>query len=370
MIYSIIAMELDKIFRKNPSFGGAMVSARVFRSLCLAAGLATFLPIAKADYYTLIIEGKVMMLDGSPPLRTVGIERQCTDINASGSGPTADKKGHYTWKMDIDPENTRVCYLRANLPGFTSNQVYLDKINLADFQQNKVVEVPDLVLSPRDTGEANRTSMISDDEVPGKAKTPYKAALKALETKNQDEGINQMKLAVVAVPKFADGWNILGSLYEQKRMLMEARDALQHAIDANPKLISPYLRLARVCNKLGDWAAATKNEDVLLKMDDRFYPEAYLQQGITRLEMKNVAGAEESLNKAMTLDVAHKLAARAEYVLGMVAVSKGDVAGAKAHIANYMKMDPTTPDIERIQNQLDSLGTKDAPDFHITLERP
>ena len=131
--------------------------------------------------------------------------------------------------------------------------------------------------------------------------------MKALDAKNPDEAIKQLQLAVKAVPKFADGWNILGAVYEQHRMLMEARDALQHAIEANPKLTSPYLRLARISNKLGDWNAAAKNEDALLKIENRFYPEIYLQQGITRFEMKNLAGAEESLKTAQSLDAAHKL---------------------------------------------------------------
>jgi hypothetical protein len=35
-----------------------------------------------------------------------------------------------------------------------------------------------------------------------------------------------------------------------------------------------------------------------------------------------------------------------------------------------MKSDPTTPDIEKIQVQMQTLGTPDAPKMDITLERP
>jgi len=346
-----------------------MVSARAQQGLCLAAGLIAFIQVATADYYTLIIQGNVVMPDGSPPPKSVGIERVCSDVQASAPGPITDKKGHYTWKQDLDPENTRVCFLRATLTGFNSTRVELDKISLSDFQQNKVVNVPDMVLAPRDSGEANRTVLIPEDEAPGKVRTQYKAAIKALDAEKQDEGIKQLKLAVAAVPKFADGWNILGALYEQKKMLMEARDALQRAIEANPKLSSPYLRLARISNKLGDWDAAAKNEDALLKIETRFYPEIYLQQGITRFELKNLAGAEESLKTAQSLDAAHTLK-RAEYVLGRIAMAKGDVNGAKQHLTMYMNSDPTTPDIEQIQVQLETLGTPDAPKLNITLERP
>src|SRR5580658_2859891 len=163
-----------------------MVSARVIRGLCLVAGLTAFLQVAPADYYTLIIEGNVIMPDGSPPPKTVGIERVCSDVQASAPGPITDKKGHYTWKMDLDPENTRVCFLRATMPGFTSTRFDLDKIKLNDFQQNKLLKVDDLILQPRDTGESNKTVMIPEDEAPGKARAQYKAAIKAMDAQNGD----------------------------------------------------------------------------------------------------------------------------------------------------------------------------------------
>jgi hypothetical protein len=61
---------------------------------------------------------------------------------------------------------------------------------------------------------------------------------------------------------------------------------------------------------------------------------------------------------------------RAEYVLGRIALEKGDVSGAKQHIAAYIKADPAAPDLDNIQAQLDTIGTPDAPKFEITLERP
>ena len=42
----------------------------------------------------------------------------------------------------------------------------------------------------------------------------------------------------------------------------------------------------------------------------------------------------------------------------------------KAHIVSYMSMDPTAPDIEKIQVELDNLGSKDVEAMKITLERP
>ena len=346
-----------------------MVSASLFRGLCLATGLCSFLSVATADSYNIIMEGDVVMSDGSAPPKSVGLERVCSDVQGSAPGPITDKKGHFVWTQQLDPMLSRVCYLRANMAGFTSSRIDIANLNLADFQSNTKMHLPNLVLSPHDSGEAKSVSLISESEAPGKARAPYAAAVKALEAANKEEGIKQLQLAVNAVPKFADGWSILGAVYEKYGMYKEAREALQHALEANPKMLAPYLRLARISNKLGDWDSAAKNEDALLKIDSRFYPEIYLHQGITRFELKDLAGAEESLKTAQKMDPVHKLS-RAEYVLGRVALAKGDVNGAKEHMAKYIQLDATAEDILKIGAQLETLGTPDAPKLDIALERP
>ena len=348
-----------------------MVSVRLFLAIAITAGALALIEPAAADTYTVIMQGNVVMVDGSPPPKTAGIERICSDSQGSGPGPITDKKGHYLWRQDLDPMLTRVCYLQATLAGFSSTRVDISNMSLSTFVgSSNEKTMPDLVLSPRDSGDAGNVVLTSESDAPAKARPLYKAALKALDADNTDEGIKQLQLAVNAVPKFADGWNILGALYERKMMFMEAREALESALEANPKLVSPYLRIARISNKLGEWDAATKAEDALLNVDKRFYPEIYLQQAITRTELKDYGGAEESAKTALSLDPKHQHVNRAEYVLGRIALEKGDLAADKQHIASYMSMDPTAPDLEKIQVQLDNLGNKDAEILKISLERP
>jgi len=320
--------------------------------------------------FTIIMEGKVVMPDGAPPPRTAGLERICSDSNGSAPGPITDKKGHYTWTQTLNPSVQRACVIQATLTGFMSTRFDMGSMDLKDFRGGTSrVEVPDLVLSPKDNGAPNNVALVSNSEVPGKAREAYKLASKALDAGNVDEGIKQLKAAVAAVPKFADGWSNLGSLYERQNMLMDAKDALQRAIQADPKAPAPYLRLARVANKLGDWDTAAKSEDSLLAIDKRFYPEIYLHQAITRFEKKDLAGAEESIKTLQGMDVAHTHV-RDEYVLGRIALAKGDTAGAKQHIAAYVKMDDSAGDRPKIQALLASLEGGTASQSDLPLERP
>lgn len=357
-----------------------MVSAHVFRNALLTAGLAALIALAtrsrvgaqeaQQNGTTIILEGRVVMPDGTPPPKSVGIERVCSDLYGSAPGPLTDKKGHYIWSQRLSAATLRACFIRASLPGFLSTSIDYGDLKLEDFTSStQKKEMPDMVLSPRDSGAPNSVALVDVSDVPGKAQAPYKLASKALDSENYNEGINQLQLACKAVPKFADGWNILGSLYERVGNLANARDALQHAIETNPKMPSPYLRLARISNKLGEWDAAAKNEDALIKIEPRFYPEIYLHQAITRFEQKNLQGAEESIKMGQSLDAAHKLT-RSEYVLGRIDLAKGDIAGAKEHIGNYINLDRGSPDISKIDFQLQKLGTPDAPKTEIDLERP
>ena len=262
------------------------------------------------DFKTIIMEGRVVMPDGTPPAKSVGLERVCSDINGSAPGPITDKKGHYTWTQKLSPEVQRACYMRATMAGFSSTVFDLGDLKLADFTAAvKIVQMPDFVLSPKDSGVANNVAMDALSDVPGKARDAYKLAGKALDANNVEEGARQLKVVVEAAPKFADGWTNLGSVYEMQNALMDAKDALQHAIEANPKAPAPYLRLARVENKLGDWDAAAKNEDSLVAIEKRFYPEIYLHRAITRFEKKDLAGAEESIKTLQSMDAAHKRSA-------------------------------------------------------------
>jgi tetratricopeptide (TPR) repeat protein len=90
-----------------------------------------------------IVRGKVIMADGSPPPRSVGIERVCTDVQGSAPGPVTDKKGEFLWRMEVDPMLTRVCKIRATLAGYVSSE-----IDISGFNSYTNLNLPPLILTP------------------------------------------------------------------------------------------------------------------------------------------------------------------------------------------------------------------------------
>src|SRR5580658_11252993 len=100
----------------------------VFLSISLASAFS-LIQSAIADVYPVILHGKVMMEDGSPPPVTVAIERICSDNYGSMPGVLTDKKGEYIWRINIDPLESRNCVLRATHEGYTSSEVEVSGVD-------------------------------------------------------------------------------------------------------------------------------------------------------------------------------------------------------------------------------------------------
>ena len=241
--------------------------------LCLAP--------AFADVDSLILRGKVVFEGGSPPDKPVLIELVCTDSSAPGLGPTPDKKGEFIWRVAIDPMAPRICKLRGSLKGYYSSEV--DVTNLNYFSNPTL---PPIVLSRKITAT-------NQEGVPLTAEAPWRKAQAAMGTQNWSQAEQQLRLAVKAAPKFADGWRELGTVCENEKKFDDARVAYQRAVEANPNLLPAYLRLARLSLDAKDWEAATKAADKLLAIDGKHYPEAYLHKAVALYELKDWDGGGE-----------------------------------------------------------------------------
>jgi tetratricopeptide (TPR) repeat protein len=337
-----------------------MATTRVFLGTCLVASLFCSVHPASAAVYSVIIKGKVTMSDGTPPPFTVAVERVCTDLNGSAPGPLANKKGEYTWRMDVDPFNSRKCVIQATHAGYTSTAVDISSL---DGATSAVTTLETLVLTTTVVNPYSITTTSSS--VPSRSGTAWKAAMKGLDDRNLPEAAAQLKMVVAESPKFAIGWHALGVVLESQDKGAEARDAYQHAIDADPKMLAAYMTLTRASIKAKDWATAAKTADGLIKVDTKkVYPEIYLHQAVARYQLKDLDGAAASAQDAIKLRIP-----RAEYVLGRTLEAKGDAAGAREHISKYLEQDKNTPDAGTIRSHLENIGKPGAVGVEPDLEQ-
>jgi Tfp pilus assembly protein PilF len=330
--------------------------------LCLLVILYSLARPAAATVYPIILKGTVTMEDGSPPPVIVQIERICSDSSGSAPGPITNKKGEYTWRMDIDPLATRECFIRASHKGYTSTTIEVQGLDTTKTTAN----LPPIVISAS-VAEPSAI-VVSENNIPARAKGPFDAAMKALDATNFEEAASQLEKAVMGSPKFAQGWHALGVVDERLKKPAQARMAYEHAIDADPKLFTAYVMLAHLCVKTKDWQCADQTADSLLKADaKRTYPEIYLHQAVARYELKNIAGAEAAAQDAIRYDPRHKRP-RAEYVLGRILEAKGDLAGAREHFGKYLALEPTPIDVDLVKGHVQNLGKPEAAGVEPELE--
>ena len=325
----------------------------------------------------LVLHGKVVMEDGSVPSRPVAIERFCGDTTQHIAA--TNTRGEYVWHAVADSNSSGLvvtstfstniitpsggmmtnlapnasCILRAALPGFESNFIVVDELNSFS---NPVLPV--LVLAR--LGSQPNFDMLSGTSVPRGVSNSWSRAAKAVHASNWPEAERHLRSALQAAPRFAQGWNALGSVLLYERKESEARQAYQRAIDSNARLLPPYLLLARLCIVAQDWDAAAKTSDAFIKVDTRRqFPEGYLYQAIARYHLKDLEGAEISAREAIRLDGKHDVP-RSEYVYGLILAAKHDYGPAGEHMSRYLQLDPRATDAEAVRSRLLSLG-KTAP---------
>lgn len=318
---------------------------------------------AKADVYSVIITGKVVMADGTPPPFIASIERECTDFSQY-IGPQTDKQGMWIWRLDIDVYEQRACVFRAHHDGYTSTEI--DASNINSNYLDKTVHVADITLMPRVPDPW--TIHTSGDNFPPKARAPFEKAIRALDALDMDGALVDFRVSVEVAPKFAEAWHALGVVYDKTGKPALARDAFTKAIAANPKLLPGYFTLAQTCIELKDWNCAAENSNRLVTLDvKRLYPGILLHQAVARFQLKDLAGAEQSANEMIRLDPKHKYP-RAEWVLGRILEEKGDLDGARTHMMKYLQLEANPPDAELVQGHLQALGKPEAKDINPDLE--
>lgn len=305
--------------------------------------------------------GKVVLEDGSPPGRVVGIQRVCAGKDhAIREGSASAKTGEYSVRLEVsgfggvftgnlDGLGYVPCSLEATLDGFVSS-----RLDVSDRRLTMNPQLPNIVLTPAPRGtlvDLNRGA-----GVPSAASRPWSRALKSLEARDWAAAEAPLRAVVQAAPKFAPGWVALGTCYQNQHKATEARPALERAIQLDPKPLPPLYMLATVEYDLKDWAAAAKTSQTLIQSDTRHnYLEAYVLNAIARYEMKDLDGALERIREVVRLDKRQDLP-RALYILAAIEEARQEYDSAGAHLREYLDKNPHAKDAAEVKDRLANLG--------------
>jgi len=123
------------------------------------------------------------------------------------------------------------------------------------------------------------------------------------------------------------------------------------ALDADPKMASPYIQLGMLAAEQRQWEDAARNLDRALKLDPIDYPEAWYVDAVADFNLKLYDAAEASARQYIGFN-ARNLNPRAHYLLGITLIKKRNDVAAIAELRTYIQLDPNAPDMGMVKQQL------------------
>jgi len=325
------------------------------------------------------------MDDGTPVPPNVVIQRVCSGVRRSVA--YTDTKGHFSFQWNqtqsslmidaseggsglrnpsggfansqsaggasplaADPFSNQMsnCEIRAELGGYRSGEINLYNRSAMDNPDIGVIVLHRL--ANVEGASISATSFMA----PKDAKKAYEHGLQSLLKSKPADAEKDFEKAVATYPKYADAWMNLGKVRLQQKSIEPAREALLKAIEADSKLVAPYIELGMMAAQQGKWEDASQYLDQGLKLDPVDFPHAWYAAAAADYNLKKYDLAEKNAREAVKADPRH-VNPRSDYLLGLILAEKHDYSGAADELRAYLKLAPNAPDVTVVKDQLGRL---------------
>jgi Tfp pilus assembly protein PilF len=322
----------------------------------------------------IFLSGQVLFSDGTPPNMNIKVERVC------GSGGTrflahTDSKGYFyvqlgqTDGFDADasdqPSNVRGfgsqsgnlnanrlnalanCDVRASYPGYRSDTVTLgyDRLMSGGFT-DKI----NLTLHPL-ANVKGTTISVTTALAPKHAQKEYEKGMQLAAKGKFDEAQTHLTNATDTYPKYAIAWFALGELQQRSGKAPDARKSYEAAIAADSRYVSPYDQLALMSAQEGKWEDAANYSKRVIDLNPVEFPSSFWYNALANYNLKHFDDAEKSARQLLQVDSVHKYV-QAESLLANLAMQKGDLAQAAAHLKAYLAAAPNAQDASKVRELL------------------
>ena len=192
---------------------------------------------------------------------------------------------------------------------------------------------------------------------PKEALAAYNAGTKAARQNDKAKACLNLQRAVELYPDYYQAWLGLGRVQMLQNEDAKARTSLKTAIRINPRSTEAHLSLATLELEAHRWQDLADVTDRLLSMAPEDYPQAWLFNGIARLNLKQTDKAEASARRALQLDPQNRFPS-IRHLLGTILFQRGDTAGAIEHFRKYLELAPDSADSDAVREKLKELQNK------------
>ncbi|HEV8038757.1 MAG TPA: tetratricopeptide repeat protein [Bryobacteraceae bacterium] len=245
------------------------------------------------------------------------------------------------------------CDLQASLPGFRSDVLHLgesrDDFNVGTLILHRLANVDGTTIS------------VTSALAPKEAKKAMERAQNFVKKEKWDQAQKELRKAVEIYPKYAVAWAELGRVEERLNDFDGARKSSAMALEADGKLVTPYLTLASVASREEKWQDVSDYTDRALKLNPVDFPQAYLLNSMSNFYLKRMEAAERSAREGIDHDAEHRFP-RMNEVLGAVLMQKKDYAGAAEQYRKFLRYAPEGSDTATARKQLADLERSLSPE--------
>ncbi|MBL8218872.1 MAG: tetratricopeptide repeat protein [Bryobacterales bacterium] len=316
----------------------------------------------------IFLSGKVVLDDGTAPPEQVVIERICNG-NPRPEAYT-DSKGRFSFQLGqnshvmadasvgnndgfggpgqtnrtpgmgsmgssggVSERDLMGCEIRASLPGYRSEVVTLSG--------RRFMDNPDVgtIILRRMANVEGLTFSATSAMAPKDAKKAYEKSRDLMKKKKIADAQKELEKAVQIYPKFANAWADLGMVHEAQNHNEDARKAYLQALEADAKLVKPYVQMAWMAARENKWQECLDASDRALKLNPFDFPGAYFVNAVANLNLQKFDAAEKSARDGLKSEGGKKIA-KMHHVLGIILAQKNDITGAMPHMKNYLGMLP------------------------------
>lgn len=188
--------------------------------------------------------------------------------------------------------------------------------------------------------------------VPKKALTHYNAGIELGKNNNREGAIAELKLAIAEHPTFTQAFNEMGVQYLKLNKLEDADAAFQGALKIDPESFPALINrgIANVMMKrYGESVPLLRK--ALKSHEQSAVGHYFLGQALANLGLFD--DAEKEL--LTSLNLGKENMKEAHRILAIIYSAKGSKKKAADELDAYLKLAPTTPDAEKLKDQIRKL---------------
>jgi len=338
----------------------------------------------------LILSGKVMLEDSTPPPGPVRIYLDC-DGQRKPAGYTSTKG---TFSVDLNDRHN-AAFADASVGGspdalgqrqggfgsmgtnMSARSDGLGRVNLFGCQliaelggyqvepiqlgTRRVFDNPDVgtMILHRLDGVEGTSISVTSLTAPKKAKKAYNKAFKEMHQgqPNLAKASKELETAVSLHPEYASAWDLLGRIRLREDNPEQALAAFEKAVEADPKFLDPYPALASLALTQERWDDGLQLSTQLLRLN----PHAAMAHYYSAIANFRLGHMEVS--KKSVLELKEKGADRkfpqSHQILGMIHAQQGLYEQAAVSFRDYLTIQPDGSVAQHIQRQIyewESLG--------------